>query len=72
MSLLQGSTDNETVSGYEAGLLILTYNNSLEERSISVCASDFDWRKTNLLCRFLGYETGKWGSYPRNFDYVSE
>jgi len=38
----------------------------------SVCASNFSWWKANLFCRHLGYETGKWGSYPGNFKYVSE
>ena len=64
--------DTEIRTGNE-GLLILTFvDEHGDEKNGSVSADNFDWWKANLFCRYLGYEAGKWGSYPGNFKYVPE
>ena len=64
------STDTEVD---KEGLLVLKYIDEYgDTKNGSVCANNFDWWKANLFCRYLGYRTGKWGSYFGNFKHVSK
>jgi len=60
------------VKGNKGVLMISLSGEHGDKINGSVCASNFSWWKANLFCHHLGYETGKWGSYPGNFKYVSE
>ena len=72
VELIEQLSDNSVTMGNE-GLMVVTVTDRYGDiKNGSVCSFNFDWWKANLFCRFLGYETGRWGSYPRNFKYVSE
>ena len=60
--------------GSSEGLLIVRFVNKHDEERIgSISANDFDLWKANLFCRYLGYATGKWGSYRNGtFKHVPE
>ena len=65
--------DRTDAEAENEGLLILKYIDEYgDAKNGSVCANNFDWWKANLFCRYLGYRTGKWGSYFGNFKHVSK
>ena len=66
------SEENNQITTSKEGIINLQYINNNQYQNGSVCSSNFDTWKANLFCRYFGYETGKWGSYPENLGYVSE